>query len=44
MIIHLKNKIFWCDKCKETFTLPYYCIHWYHPYHPKAPVLKGKNK
>lgn len=28
---------YYCDKCKEYFTGPYYCQHWYHP---EAPVFR----
>jgi hypothetical protein len=28
--------IYYCEKCKQYFKPPYYCIHYYHP---EAPVL-----
>ena len=30
---------YWCEKCSHYFLLPYYCIHFYHPWAPN--LLEG---
>lgn len=39
-IVKVKDS-YYCEKCKETFTLPFYCIH---KYNPEAPTIKMEKK